>query len=124
LWSPVAGQVLVTLKANGRLAMSSTMDITGSDCRASIGPAEWLRAFPTLGPYTFVEVRFKLNKGNCPWIAGRYVTLHYNRALTGADIYQVEVTLRRAHWAFRGRKKGTKTWDLTKLLPASGSPSA
>jgi hypothetical protein len=125
LWSPVAGQVLVTLKADGRLAISSTMDITGSHCRASIGPAEWLRAFPDVGSLTLVEVRFKLNKGNCTWIVGRYVTLHYNRALTGADIYQVDVVLRRGRWAFRGRKgKGTQTWDLIKLPPARAIPSA
>jgi hypothetical protein len=121
LWSGVAGQVLVRLKTHGRLAMTSTMDITGSDCHAVIGPARRLRAFPAIGADAAVDVQFILRKGNCPWISGRYVTLHYNRALTGADIYQVEVSLRSAERGQEG--EGTQTWDLNKLQPAVTTPA-
>ena len=120
-WSAVAGQVVVTLKSDGRLMMTSSMDITGSDCQALIGPARRLRAFPTLGAEASVDVQFKLHKGNCSRISGRYVTLHYNRALTGADIYQIEVILHRDYW--RGQERNeTQTWNLSKLQPTISTP--
>jgi hypothetical protein len=59
----------------------------------------------------YAEARFDSAQGGCSHIDGP-ITLHYNRALTGVDVFLVDVVIRAGH----GRDSGqSMRWHLTKI---------
>jgi hypothetical protein len=59
----------------------------------------------------YAEARFEMGRGICDRVDGP-VTFHYNKALTGVDVYLVDVVIREGHGRDRGQ---TMRWHLRKV---------
>jgi hypothetical protein len=107
------GQRIDVIQAGNTLAIRTHADLSGD-------PACGTRVSPALGQYvanSAAEVHFQLSKGSCPNMDGA-LTLHYNRALTGVDVFLIDVVIHRnsmpsnVHNITNGR---SIRWSLTKL---------
>ena len=107
------GQRIDVVPAGNTVALRTNADLSGD-------PACGTRVSRALGQYvsnSAAEVQFQLSKGSCSNLDGA-VTLHYNRAFTGVDVYLIDVVIRRNSVPMNPRnvQNGRSLrWSLTKL---------
>lgn len=110
------GHRFVVTPAGNTLALRTDAELTKeSGCHTRVGPATGQYYDPRFPGAA--EVYYQLDRENCPGVDGA-VTLHYNRAFTGVDVFLIDVMIQRnsvpmnPHGITNGR---SVRWSLTKV---------
>lgn len=114
LFSSDVGTVEISMDDENRINLKSSMEITGQKCQSQVENAVELNYNPNAGVDTPVEIQFIINRRDCT-VAGNTLTLHYNQALTGKDIYQIRILVKKASRSRPGRRGSNdveKVWRL------------
>jgi hypothetical protein len=109
------GYRFVVTPAGNALALRTNAELTRyPECHTKIGKATGVYTFPE--DPEFGEVFYQLSRDYCPYLDGK-VTLHHNRALTGVDVYLIDVQIRpRSTVPGQGpNDEITMRWSLTKI---------